>query len=79
METRAIVVKDIEVIDRGPAPGGGGRPPGPGSGLVRFLVRVAAVLLALALLVPAVVLGAACAAALLVAALVGWAIRRIAR
>ena len=78
METRAIVVKDIEVIDRGPHLGGG-PPRRPGSGPARMVVRALAALAALAILVPAVVLGGACAVALVLVALAGWAVRRIFR
>lgn len=80
METRTIVVKDVEVIDRGPPPEGGhGGPPGPLQALGRLLLRVAAAALVLALVIPAVVLGGACVVVAIVVALVTWAVRRIVR
>ncbi len=79
METRTIVVKNIEI---GPASGGGagggtGGGGNPVAGLVRVLIRIALVVLALAIVIPIVVLGLGC---FLIAAVVGlliWGMRRI--
>lgn len=79
METRTIVVKNIEVGGSsggagGGAPGGG---PGPLAGLARVVVRVLLVVLALALVIPAIVLGGACVVAALVIGVLLWALRRL--
>ena len=80
METRAIVVKNIEVLDAPPAGAGGpgGRPPegpGPLGWLRRLLARALLVALVVAVAVPAVVLGGACVVAAIVGAILLWAIR----
>jgi hypothetical protein len=81
METRAIVVKNIEVLDA--PPGGGGRPgggpggPGPLERLRRLAVRVLLVALVLAVAIPAVVVGGACVVVAIVAGILLWAIRRL--
>lgn len=76
METRTIVVKNIEIGGSGgPPPGGGG--PGPLAGLARIVVRVLLVALALALVIPAIVLGGACVVAALVVGVLLWALRRL--
>lgn len=85
METRAIVVKNIEVLDAPPGgtggPGGGdGRgPDGPGplARLRGILRRVLLVALVLAVAIPAVVLGGACVVAAIVGAILLWAVRRL--
>ena len=78
MESREIVVKRIE-IGSGPQPAAGGAPgAGPRSPLGRAMVRMLLVVLAVALLVPAVVLGGACIVTLIVFAILRVAIRRIA-
>lgn len=78
METRTIVVKNIEV---GGSPGGAGGAPGGGrdplAGLARIVVRVLLVVLALALVIPAIVLGGACVVAALVIGVLLWALRRL--
>lgn len=78
MESREIVVKDIEI---GPGPGGGASAPprggSPFAGLGRTVRRVFLVLLALALAIPAIVLGGACVIVALVLGLLVWALRRI--
>ena len=78
MESREIVVKDIEI---GPGPGGGASAPPrsgrPFAGLGRTVRRVFLVLLALALAIPAIVLGGACVIVALVLGLLAWALRRI--
>ena len=81
METRTIVVKNIEI---GPGSGtgtgggtGGGGGSNPMAGLVRLLFRIVLVVLALAIVIPLVVLGVGC---FLIAAVVGlllWGMRRI--
>ena len=80
METRTIVVKNIEI---GPGSGtgtGGGTGGGGGNpiaGLVRLLFRIVLVVLALAIVIPLVILGVGC---FLIAAVVGlllWGMRRI--
>jgi hypothetical protein len=80
METRTIVVKNIEI---GPGSGGGtgggtgGGGGNPLAGLVRLVFRVVLVVLALAIVIPLVVLGVGC---FLIAAVVGlllWGMRRI--
>jgi len=81
METRTIVVKNIEI---GPGSGagtgggtGGGGGRSPLAGLVRLVFRIVLVLLALAIVIPLLVLGVGC---FLIAAVVGlllWGMRRI--
>ena len=81
METRTIVVKNIEI---GPGSGtgtgggtGGGGGSNPMAGLVRLLFRIVLVVLALAIVIPLVILGVGC---FLIAAVVGlllWGMRRI--
>ena len=81
METRTIVVKNIEI---GPGSGagtgggtGGGGGGNPMASLVRLLFRIVLVVLALAIVIPLVVLGVGC---FLIAAVVGlllWGMRRI--
>ena len=81
METRTIVVKNIEI---GPGSGtgtgggtGGGGGGNPMAGLVRLVFRIVLVVLALAIVIPLVVLGVGC---FLIAAVVGlllWGMRRI--
>ena len=81
METRTIVVKNIEI---GPGSGtgtgggtGGGGGGNPMAGLVRLLFRIVLVVLALAIVIPLVILGVGC---FLIAAVVGlllWGMRRI--
>lgn len=82
METRAIVVKNIEVLDA--PPGGGGGPggrqpggPGPPGWLRRLLLRVLRVALVLVIAIPAMVLGGACVVVAIVAGILLWAIRRL--
>jgi hypothetical protein len=84
METRTIVVKNIEIgpgsgagPGGGTGGGGGGGGGNPMPGLVRLLFRVVLVVLALAIVIPLVVLGVGC---FLIAAVVGlllWGMRRI--
>ena len=81
METRTIVVKNIEIgpgSSAGPGGGtGGGGGGNPMAGLVRLLFRIVLVVLALAIVIPLVVLGVGC---FLIAAVVGlllWGMRRI--
>ena len=81
METRTIVVKNIEIgPGSGAGPGGGtggGGGGNPMAGLVRLLFRIVLVVLALAIVIPLVVLGVGC---FLIAAVVGlllWGMRRI--
>jgi hypothetical protein len=79
METRRIVVKNIEVggsPEGGPA-GGGSPEDDPLAGLVRIVVRVLVVLLALAIAIPVIVLGAGCLVVAIVIGLVLWGVRRI--
>ncbi len=78
METRAIVVKNIE-IGGSPAgtPGAGGGGPGPFAAVARVVVRILLVVLALALVIPAIVLGGACVVAVLVVGVLLWAARRL--
>ena len=81
METRTIVVKNIEI---GPGSGtgtgggtGGGGGGNPMAGLVRLVFRIVLVVLALAIVIPLVILGVGC---FLIAAVVGlllWGMRRI--
>jgi hypothetical protein len=82
METRAIVVKNIEVLDAPPggggSPGGGPGGPGPLERLRRLAVRVLLVALVLAVAIPAVVVGGACVVVAIVAGILLWAIRRLA-
>lgn len=78
MERREIVVKDIEIGPGRTAPAGGGASGGgPPAGLGRTVRRVFLVLLALALAIPAIVLGGACVIVALVLGLLAWALRRI--
>ena len=82
METRTIVVKNIEIgpgsgAGTGGGTGGGGGGGNPMAGLVRLLFRIVLVVLALAIVIPLVVLGVGC---FLIAAVVGlllWGMRRI--
>lgn len=82
METRTIVVKNIEI---GPAAGvgtsGGGGSGGGGGNplawLVRLVVRVALVVVALAIVIPLVVLGLGCFLIAVVVGLLIWGMRRI--
>ena len=82
METRTIVVKNIEIgpgsgAGTGGGTGGGGGGGNPMAGLRRLLFRIVLVVLALAIVIPLVVLGVGC---FLIAAVVGlllWGMRRI--
>ena len=82
METRTIVVKNIEIgpgsgAGTGGGTGGGGGGGNPMAGLVRLLFRIVLVVLALAIVIPLVILGVGC---FLIAAVVGlllWGMRRI--
>ena len=80
METRTIVVKNIEIGPGSGAGTGGGTGGGGGNpmaSLVRLLFRIVLVVLALAIVIPLVVLGVGC---FLIAAVVGlllWGMRRI--
>ena len=82
METRTIVVKNIEIgpgsgAGPGGGTGGGGGGGNPMAGLIRLLFRIVLVVLALAIVIPLVVLGVGC---FLIAAVVGlllWGMRRI--
>jgi hypothetical protein len=82
MESRTIVVKNIEIgpgsgAGTGGGTGGGGGGRNPLAGLVRLVFRVVLVVLALAIVIPLVVLGVGC---FLIAAVVGlllWGMRRI--
>jgi hypothetical protein len=81
METRTIVVKNIEIGPSSGAGTGGGTGGGGGrrplAGLVRLVFRIVLVLLALAIVIPLLVLGVGC---FLIAAVVGlllWGMRRI--
>ena len=80
METRTIVVKNIEIGPGSGAGTGGGTGGGGGNpmaGLVRLLFRIVLVVLALAIVIPLVILGVGC---FLIAAVVGlllWGMRRI--
>lgn len=85
METRTIVVKNIE-IGGGPPAGGAGSPAGGGTGgpggnplawLLRLAFRVVLVVLALAIAIPVIVLGAGCMVVAVVIGLLLWGIRRI--
>jgi hypothetical protein len=82
METRTIVVKNIE-IGGGPPAGGAGGPAGGGTGgnplawLLRLAFRVVLVVLALAIAIPVIVLGAGCLVVAVVIGLLLWGIRRI--
>ena len=85
METRTIVVKNIE-IGGGPPDGGAGGPAGGGTGgpggnplawLLRLAFRVVLVVLALAIAIPVIVLGAGCLVVAVVIGLLLWGIRRI--
>lgn len=78
MESREIVLKRIEIGSRPQPSAGGASGAGPGPTLGRAIVRVLLVILAVALIVPAVVLGGACIVTLLVFAILRVAIRRIA-
>ena len=81
METRRIVVKNIEIGGGpagGPAGGGVAAPGGnPLAGLMRVVVRVLVVVLALAIAIPVIVLGAGCLVVAVVIGLVLWGVRRI--
>ena len=82
METRTIVVKNIEIgpgsgAGTGGGTGGGGGGGNPMAGPVRLLFRIVLVVLALAIVIPLVILGVGC---FLIAAVVGlllWGMRRI--
>ena len=80
METRTIVVKNIEIggSPSGPAGGGTGGPGGnPLAWLLRLAFRVVLVVLALAIAIPVIVLGAGCLVVAVVIGLLLWGIRRI--
>ena len=80
METRTIVVKNIE-IGGGPGSPAGGGAGGPGGNplawLLRLAFRVVVVVLALAIAIPVIVLGAGCLVVAVVIGLLLWGIRRI--